>query len=132
VLPLIHSGDRLDVKIREIAFASKRVHVPAPRFLSAKEPSSRLWPRNTRYKLEKKMSSTPHTLAEEFPGQMDVIHQRKISDPRFAQLLKDYDDVNDQVHRAETRIEPTEQLAENDLRKRRLQIKDSIAQALAR
>ena len=76
------------------------------------------------------MSNTPHTLAEEFPEQMDAIHARKISDPRFAKLLQDYDDVNDQVHRAETRIAPTEQLAENDLRKRRLQIKDSIVQTL--
>lgn len=77
------------------------------------------------------MSNTPHTLAEEFPGQMDAIHKLKISDVRFARLLLDYDDVNDQIHRAETKIAPIDQAAENNLRKRRLQIKDAIAHALS-
>lgn len=73
------------------------------------------------------MSNTPHTLAEEFPGQMDRIHELKISDAHFARLLREYDDVNDRVHRAESNIEPVEQLVEVDLRKRRLRLKDEIA-----
>lgn len=77
------------------------------------------------------MSNTPHTLAEEFPGQMDAIHKLKVSDPHFAKLLEAYDAVNDEIHRAETKIAPIDQLAENDLRKRRLQIKDAIAEALS-
>jgi len=68
------------------------------------------------------MSNTPHTLSEEFPGQMDKIHALKASDSRFAQLLLDYDVVNDEIHVAETNIE---------LRKRRLAIKDQIAEALS-
>ncbi len=78
------------------------------------------------------MSNTPHTLAEEFPGQMEAIHNLKISDPRFANLLREYDDVNDQIHRAETKIAPVDQSVETDLRKKRLQIKDAISQALTR
>jgi uncharacterized protein YdcH (DUF465 family) len=78
------------------------------------------------------MSNTPHTLSEEFPGQMEAIHNLKISDTRFGRLLQEYDEVNDQIHRAETKIAPIEQLAESELRKRRLQIKDSIAHALSR
>lgn len=77
------------------------------------------------------MSNTPHTLAEEFPGQSEAIHKLKTTDAHFARLLREYDDVNDQIHRAETNVAPIEQLAENDLRKRRLQIKDALAKALS-
>jgi len=77
------------------------------------------------------MSNTPHTLGEEFPGQLDAIHALKVSDPSFAKLLKEYDDVNDAIHLAETRIKPLDDLDEVELRKRRLQIKDTIAAALA-
>ncbi|MGE8943150.1 YdcH family protein [Leptospira interrogans] len=78
------------------------------------------------------MSNTPHTLADEFPDQLDVIHKLKVSTPAFAQLLKDYDEVNDDIHLAETNVKPVEHLQEVQLRKRRLEIKDAIAEALAR
>lgn len=77
------------------------------------------------------MSNTPHTLAEEFPDQIEAIHKLKVSDPHFARLLKEYDEVNDQVHLAETNVQPTDQFEEEKLRKRRLQIKDAIAAALS-
>lgn len=77
------------------------------------------------------MSNTPHTLAEEFPGQMDKIHALKVSNPRFAKLLADYDEVNDEIHVAETNVKPTSPEHESELRKRRLTIKDQIASALA-
>ncbi|WP_072392348.1 YdcH family protein [Hyphomicrobium sp. CS1GBMeth3] len=78
------------------------------------------------------MSNTPHTLAEEFPGQAEAIHKLKVADPHFARLLQEYDGVNDQVHLAETNIQPIDQFEEEKLRKRRLQIKDEIAEALSR
>ena len=78
------------------------------------------------------MSNTPHTLAEEFPGQADALHKLKTADPHLARLLKEYDEVNDQVHLAETNVQPMDQFEEEKLRKRRLQIKDAIAEALAR
>ncbi len=78
------------------------------------------------------MSNTPHTLAEEFPDQMDAIHELKVSAPDFAQLLKQYDDINDEIHLAETNVKPVEHLHEVELRKQRLQIKDAIAEALAK
>ncbi len=78
------------------------------------------------------MSNTPHTLAEEFPGQMEAIHQLKVSNPEFAGLLKAYDEVNDQIHLAETNVKPLEHAFEIKLRKRRLSIKDAIAAALSR
>lgn len=77
------------------------------------------------------MSNTPHTLGDEFPEQMNQIHALKVSNTRFAQLLLDYDAVNDEIHRAETNIAPVSQDHETELRKQRLALKDQIAQALA-
>jgi len=77
------------------------------------------------------MSNTPHTLAEEFPDQTEALHKLKTSDAHFARLLLAYDDINDQIHLAETNVKPMDQFAEEDLRKRRLKIKDAIGEALA-
>lgn len=76
------------------------------------------------------MSNTPHTLRDEFPDQMDTIHALKVKSPEFAQILEDYDQVNDQIHRAETRLEPVSEEAEALLRKKRLALKDRIVSAL--
>jgi len=76
------------------------------------------------------MSNTPHTLHDEFPNQMDAIHALKASSPEFARILEEYDEVNDQIHRAETRIEPVSEETEALLRRKRLALKDRIAAAL--
>lgn len=73
----------------------------------------------------------PHTLGEEFPGQLEAIHALKAKNARFAQILEEYDSVNDRIHRAETKIEPVSQEEETNLRKQRLALKDRIAEALA-
>jgi uncharacterized protein YdcH (DUF465 family) len=77
------------------------------------------------------MSHTPHTLAEEFPGQMDAVHALKVSNHHFARLLEQYDEVNDKIHRAETRIEPVSEDVEHMLRRQRLSVKDQIALMLS-
>lgn len=77
------------------------------------------------------MSNTPHTLGEEFPGQLDAIHALKVKDEAFAALLAEYDEVNDAIHKAESRIEPVSEDAEAGFRRRRLAIKDQIAAALS-
>jgi len=77
------------------------------------------------------MSNTPHTLGEEFPGQMEQIHALKASNTRFAKLLLEYDEVNDEVHSAETGVIPVSQDHETELRKRRLALMDQISKALA-
>ncbi len=76
------------------------------------------------------MSNTPHTLHEEFPDQVEQIHVLKVSDPAFAELLREYDEVNDKIHLAETNVAPLQQDHETTLRKQRLAVKDRIAQAL--
>ncbi|MBJ2150739.1 MULTISPECIES: YdcH family protein [Paracoccaceae] len=72
------------------------------------------------------MSNTPHTLQEEFPGKEARITELKVSNPRFAKLLEEYDTVNDQVHRAETRIDTVSEDHEDALRRSRSRIKDQI------
>lgn len=77
------------------------------------------------------MSNTPHTLQDEFPSQLDKLHELKVSNAHFARLLEEYDELNDKVHRAETKVEPIEQLAEVELRKKRAHVKDEIARMLS-
>lgn len=72
------------------------------------------------------MSHTPHELAEEFPEFADKMHAMKQTDAHFAKLADEYHDINRQVHRAETNVEPMEQLAEEQLRKQRSALKDQI------
>lgn len=76
------------------------------------------------------MSNTPHTLHEEFPEEASKISALKNKDAHFAQLLVDYDAVNDKVHRAETRLDPMTEAEEEGLRKTRSRLKDQIAAAL--
>ena len=72
------------------------------------------------------MSHTPHELAEEFPDKVELMSQLKQTDAHFARLADEYHQVNRVVHRAETNVEPMEELAEVDLRKKRAALKDEI------
>jgi uncharacterized protein YdcH (DUF465 family) len=72
------------------------------------------------------MSHTPHELSEEFPDKVEKMHELKKSNAHFARLADEYHEVNRAVHRAETNIEPMEDLAEGELRKKRALLKDEI------
>ena len=72
------------------------------------------------------MSHTPHELAEEFPEFVEKMSALKVSDAHFAKLAEAYHELNRAVHRAETNVEPLEQLAEAELRKKRSALKDEI------
>ncbi|MGV6846977.1 MAG: YdcH family protein [Marinibacterium sp.] len=72
------------------------------------------------------MSHTPHELAEEFPEMLELMHRLKLDDAHFARIYDQYHEVNRAIHRAETLVEPMEELAEGDLRKQRAALKDEI------
>lgn len=72
------------------------------------------------------MSNTPHELAEEFPELAEKMSALKASDAHFAKLAEEYHTLNRAVHRAETNVEPVEQLVEADMRKKRAALKDEI------
>lgn len=76
------------------------------------------------------MSHTPHELHDEFPAKADAIHALRESDAHFRRLTEEYHEVNRAIHRAETRSEPTTDDHEEELRRRRVELKDRIARAL--
>lgn len=72
------------------------------------------------------MSHTPHELHEEFPEYAERITALKTGDAHFSRLAEEYHEINRAVHRAETNVEPMEELAETELRKKRALLKDEI------
>jgi uncharacterized protein len=73
------------------------------------------------------MSNTPHDLAEEFPEERDRITELKTSNGHFARLAEEYNEINRAIHRIETRVEPTSEDIEEELKRRRVRLKDELA-----
>ena len=78
------------------------------------------------------MSNTPNDLAGRLSRQARPDHQLKTSDNRFARLYDEYNELNRTIHRIETRVEPQTEEVEEELKRRRLQIKDEIMAMLDR
>ncbi|KCZ82805.1 YdcH family protein [Hyphomonas jannaschiana] len=72
------------------------------------------------------MSHTPHELTEEFPDLADKIHELKTSNAHFAKLADEYHELNRQIHRIETDVEPASDEHQTELRKQRMALKDEI------
>ncbi|MEP3049671.1 MAG: DUF465 domain-containing protein [Roseibium sp.] len=77
------------------------------------------------------MSHVPHELHEEFPDAGDALHALKTSDAHFARLADEYHEINREVHRIETDVAPASDETLEDLKKKRLFLKDQIAAMLA-
>lgn len=77
------------------------------------------------------MSHVPHELAEEFPELKDRIHDLKTTDNHFARLFDEYHDVNREVHRIEAAGIDTADEVFEDLKKKRLHLKDELYKMLA-
>jgi len=78
------------------------------------------------------MSNTPHELHEEFPEFAAKMSDLKTSDAHFVKLAEEYHELNRAVHRAETNVEPVEELAEVEMRKKRALLKDQIYALLSK
>lgn len=72
------------------------------------------------------MAHTPHELHEDFPAHVDRISTLKQVDAHFARMTETYHELNRRIHRAETNVEPMEDLAMIDLRRQRAALKDNI------
>ncbi|MEP9353588.1 YdcH family protein [Xanthobacter sp. KR7-65] len=72
------------------------------------------------------MSHTPHELAADFPEYAEKIQALKTSDAHFAKLFEAYHEVNRQVHRAETDVEPTGDEEMEAMRRERIKLKDEL------
>lgn len=73
------------------------------------------------------MSHVPHELSEEFPDAADLLHRLKVEDAHFARQAEAYHQINREIHRIETDIEPASDMRAEELRKQRLMLKDEIA-----
>ena len=67
-----------------------------------------------------------HSLVQEFPEYKDKIHELKISDPEFAKLFEKYDDIDKEIYRIEMQIENTSDEYIENLKIRRVQLKDLL------
>ena len=76
------------------------------------------------------MTHTPHELHEEFPERADRIHALKVSNAHFAHVAAGYHELNRLVHRMESGVEPADDAAMEEAKKRRLVLKDEIAAML--
>jgi hypothetical protein len=76
------------------------------------------------------MTHTPHELAADFPEHAERIHQLKMEDAHFARLADEYHQVNREIHRMETEVEPVSSDTEKHARERRVHLKDQIVRYL--
>lgn len=76
------------------------------------------------------MTHVPHGLHEEFPTAAASITRLRIGDAHFARLAESYESLNREIHRLETDIAPASDEAIEELKKRRLRLKDEIAAML--
>jgi uncharacterized protein len=72
------------------------------------------------------MSHVPHSLHAEFPEYAELISKLKSRNAHFGKLATQFDELAHQIHRAETDIEPMDDLALETLKKQRLSLKDEL------
>lgn len=77
------------------------------------------------------MSHVPHELLEEFPDHAEKLHELKVGDAHFAKLADSYHQLNREIHRIETDVEPASDMRSAELRKKRMLLKDEIGAMLA-
>jgi uncharacterized protein YdcH (DUF465 family) len=72
------------------------------------------------------MSHVPHELAEEFPEFKERIHELKTSDGHFQRLFEDYHVLNREVHRVEAAGVNVSDEHYEEIKRKRLGLKDKI------
>ena len=76
------------------------------------------------------MTHVPHELHDEFPEAAEALHRLKMENAHFAKLAQEYHTINREIHRIEADVEPASDARAEDLKKRRLSLKDEIAEML--
>lgn len=72
------------------------------------------------------MTLEHHSLLNELPEHADAIHSLKIENPHFRKLFDEYHEVDKEVFRIESDEEPRTDLALEELKKKRLALKDEM------
>lgn len=71
-----------------------------------------------------------HSLIQEFPEHREKIHQLKTSNAHFARLFDEYHDVDKHIYRIEEQIETVSDDYAEELKKKRLSLKDQLYQMI--
>ncbi|WP_221791862.1 YdcH family protein [Aquisediminimonas sediminicola] len=78
------------------------------------------------------MSHTPHDLHAEFPADAEILHRLKLEDRHFQTIADRYHELNRDIHRAESDIEPTSDDRLEELKKQRLALLDEVADIISK
>jgi uncharacterized protein len=68
----------------------------------------------------------PHAIDREFPELADTVHKLKASDAHFHRLLVEHDELDASIIKDETGVAPMSDMALEDMKKRRLHLKDEL------
>ena len=72
------------------------------------------------------MLGEKHDLAHELPEFKEKIHELKVSNRHFQKLFDEYDEIDHQIRRCEAEIEVHADEFVEELKKRRLALKDEL------
>jgi uncharacterized protein YdcH (DUF465 family) len=72
------------------------------------------------------MSATHHDFVHEFPEYKMQVHELKLSNMHFAKLFNAYQECNNSLHRIELEIETPSDAVVEELKKKRLHLKDEM------
>ena len=73
------------------------------------------------------MSHVPNGLYHEYPEYVSLMRDLKSKDHHFSKMLNLYEDLNHDIHRVETNIDPRSDFELEGMKKQRLALKDEIA-----
>ncbi|MEQ9812954.1 MAG: YdcH family protein [Azospirillaceae bacterium] len=72
------------------------------------------------------MSHDAHDLASELPEHRQRIHVLKVENAHFRRLMGDYNDLDQSILRLETSGQPIDDMAIEEMKRRRLALKDEL------
>jgi len=72
------------------------------------------------------MYNEKHDLVHELPEYREKIHELKLSNAHFARLFEEYHETDHEVHRIETGVENTSDDYLEEVKKKRLSLKDEL------
>ncbi len=72
------------------------------------------------------MPLSHHPLVKEFPEYKDQIHELKMTNHHFSKLVEQYEDIDKHIFRMESNEEPDSDQHIQELKKKRLKLKDEL------
>lgn len=78
------------------------------------------------------MSHVAHDLHAEFPNDVEILHELKVSDGHFRTVSDRYHDINKEIHRIESEVEAASDERSEELKKQRLLILDEVAAMISK